>query len=220
MTMRLSHSSLTGTERTLVAVGTVSEASMFCAVRAGAPRRIVYDAWSFAGLGSAGLDSLGTGLVVPLAGSAALASGRGLATGAGALALASSGLGSVGSGWVGLASAGLVSAGFDVAAFSMVEPAEAWGEAVSRPGEPFADAGVGFEASGAACDPLPGGEALKYATQTGSTLWGSRWYWSNISSTSHSLAPRSLEGWPRDWSDWLPEGCGTAGFASSSDACE
>ena len=36
MTMRLSHSSLTGTDRTLVAVGTVSEASMFCAVRAGA----------------------------------------------------------------------------------------------------------------------------------------------------------------------------------------
>ena len=41
MTMRLSQSSLTGTERTLVAVGTVSDASMFCTVRAGAPRRIV-----------------------------------------------------------------------------------------------------------------------------------------------------------------------------------
>ena len=41
MTMRLSHSSLTGTERTLVAVGTVRLASMFCTVRAGAPLRTV-----------------------------------------------------------------------------------------------------------------------------------------------------------------------------------
>ena len=41
MTVRLSHSSLTGTERTEVAVGTVSEASMLATVRAGAPRRTV-----------------------------------------------------------------------------------------------------------------------------------------------------------------------------------
>ena len=156
--------------------------------------------------------------MVPLAGSAALASGRGLATGAGVPALASAGLVSAGLASAGLVSAGLlggpsVSAGFAAGALAVVEP-----------GEPLAEAGAGvgagFVAAGAACDPLPGGEALKYATQTGSTLWGSRWYWSNISSTSHSLAPRSLEGWPRDWSDWLPEGCGTAGFASSSDACE
>src|SRR4051812_21888800 len=40
MTIRLSISSLTGTCRTLVAVGTERLASMFCAVRAGAPRRI------------------------------------------------------------------------------------------------------------------------------------------------------------------------------------
>src|SRR3954471_9227556 len=83
MTVRLSHRSLTGTERTDVAVGTVSEASMFCAVRAGAPRSTVYDGSSLAGAGSAGLVSLGIGFVVPLAGSAALLSGRGLATGAG-----------------------------------------------------------------------------------------------------------------------------------------
>ncbi len=37
MTMRLSHSSFTGTERTLVAVGTVRLASMLATVRAGAP---------------------------------------------------------------------------------------------------------------------------------------------------------------------------------------
>ena len=41
MTVRLSHSSLTGTVRTDVAMGTLSEASMFCTVRAGAPRRMV-----------------------------------------------------------------------------------------------------------------------------------------------------------------------------------
>src|SRR6476469_7799623 len=83
MTIRLSQSSLTGTERTLVAVGTLSEESMFCTVRAGAPRSTVYVAWSTAAAGSTGFDSLGTGLVVPLAGSAAFASGRGFATGAG-----------------------------------------------------------------------------------------------------------------------------------------
>src|SRR6476661_6186796 len=54
MTVRLSHSSLTGTERTDVAVGTASEASMFWAVRAGAPRRTV-----LVGLG--GLAGLGDG---------------------------------------------------------------------------------------------------------------------------------------------------------------
>jgi hypothetical protein len=47
---------------------------------------MVYVAWSLAGVGSGGLDSFGTGLVVPLAGSAAFASGRGCATGAGTTA--------------------------------------------------------------------------------------------------------------------------------------
>ena len=41
MTVRLSQSSLTGTERTDVAVGTVSETSMLAAVRAGTPRSTV-----------------------------------------------------------------------------------------------------------------------------------------------------------------------------------
>src|SRR6478672_6410770 len=39
MTTRLSMSSLAGTARTLVAVGTVSETSMFATTREGAPRR-------------------------------------------------------------------------------------------------------------------------------------------------------------------------------------
>src|SRR3954451_4246430 len=44
MTTRLSMSSLAGTERTLVAVGTVSEVSMLATTRCGAPRRRV--TWS------------------------------------------------------------------------------------------------------------------------------------------------------------------------------
>src|SRR3954471_21414443 len=83
MTVRLSHRSLTGTERTEVAVGTVSDTSMFCAVRAGAPRSTVYVGSSLAAAGAGAGDSFGTGLVVPFAGSAAFACGRGFATGAG-----------------------------------------------------------------------------------------------------------------------------------------
>src|SRR4051812_23054318 len=41
MTTRWSISSFTGSDRTLVAVGTVSDRSMFFAVRAGAPRSVV-----------------------------------------------------------------------------------------------------------------------------------------------------------------------------------
>src|SRR5687768_13098912 len=83
MTVRLSQSSLTGTERTDVAVGTVRETSMFCAVRIGAPRRVTSLGASLALAGAAGLGSRGSGVLVPLAGSAALACGRGVATGAG-----------------------------------------------------------------------------------------------------------------------------------------
>src|SRR5690348_7454773 len=75
ITIRLSMSSLTGTERTLVAVGTARLASMFCAVRAGAPRRTVcFGASSTFGF-SAGSGSFGTGGVVRWAGGAAFAGG-------------------------------------------------------------------------------------------------------------------------------------------------
>src|SRR6478609_10214051 len=83
MTVRLSHSSLTGTERTEVAVGTVRESSMLATVRAGAPRSTVYVGWSPAAVGAGDSFSFGTGRSVPLAGSAALLSGRGVAWGAG-----------------------------------------------------------------------------------------------------------------------------------------
>src|SRR5215217_3219809 len=89
ITIRLSHSSLTGTDRTEVAVGTVSESSMFATVRAGAPRSTVYVGWSLAPDGAAASFSLGTGRSVPLAGSAALPSGRGVARGAGLVTVVS-----------------------------------------------------------------------------------------------------------------------------------
>src|SRR5918998_6941464 len=57
MTVRLSHSSLTGTVRTLVAVGTVRLVSMFLAVRAGAPLSVVSSGSSLASGRSVGLLS-------------------------------------------------------------------------------------------------------------------------------------------------------------------
>ena len=83
MTVRLSQSSLTGTERTEVAVGTVSEESMLATVRAGAPRRTLRVGSSLASARAAGAGSFATGLLVPWAGSAAVAAGRGFAFGAG-----------------------------------------------------------------------------------------------------------------------------------------
>src|SRR5918993_3561565 len=70
ITTRWSISSLTGSDRTLVAVGTDSEMSMFFAVRAGAPFRVVRTGSSratfgrLAGLGgSAGTPPRAPGLV-------------------------------------------------------------------------------------------------------------------------------------------------------------
>src|SRR4051812_36819831 len=82
MTMRLSHSSFTGTERTEVAVGTDRESSMLATVRAGAPRRTVYVGWSAAPDGSGSFFSWRTGAAVPFAGSAAASSRLGATCGA------------------------------------------------------------------------------------------------------------------------------------------
>src|SRR3954468_1005890 len=70
MTIRLSHNSLTGTDRTLVAVGTVRLRSMFCAVRAGAPRNGVTLGSSLASVGVLGVCSFGTGAGLVLTGGA------------------------------------------------------------------------------------------------------------------------------------------------------
>src|SRR6478672_6600769 len=64
MTIRLSQSSLTGTERTEVAVGTLRLTSMFWAVRAGAPRSTVRVGSSEASAAAGFSGSLGTGETV------------------------------------------------------------------------------------------------------------------------------------------------------------
>ena len=72
MTMRLSISSLAGNARTLVAVGTERLATMFCAVRAAAPRSLASSASAGGGVaccwacGAAG--ALGAAGVLGLAG--------------------------------------------------------------------------------------------------------------------------------------------------------
>src|SRR3954470_3477494 len=93
MTIRLSQSSLTGTERTEVAVGTLSDSSMLATVRAGAPRSTVYVGWSAAPESACASFSLGTGRSVPLVGSAALVWGRGVALGAGVRSVFAAGAG-------------------------------------------------------------------------------------------------------------------------------
>src|SRR3954452_5368077 len=196
ITIRLSQRSFTGTERTDVAVGTVSEASMLATVRAGAPRSTVYVGWSVTGAGAGAFFSFGTGLSVPLAGSAAALSGRGVARGAERPSGAETPVSPVG--------AAFSAAGFS-GAFS--------GAASVSP----AFAGVGE--SVAVAVPLAAGApfplVLKYAAQLGSTLPGSRWNCSYIPSTSHSLAPKSEDGADEAGSDGLVCWCGTSCFASS-----
>src|SRR5919112_1419088 len=51
---------------------------------------------------------------------------------------------------------------------------------------------------------VPGDLFAKKSHQTLSTLFGSCWYCSYISSTSHSLAPKSASG---SSADWLPADC-------------
>ena len=72
MTIRLSISSFAGTARTLVAVGTVRLAAMFCAVRAAAPRSLLSSASLGGGAVGAAWEGCagGTGPAVGLAGPA------------------------------------------------------------------------------------------------------------------------------------------------------
>src|SRR6476660_1788888 len=79
ITMRLSASSLAGTARTLVAVGTVSERFMFLTTAAAAPRSgdCVPPA-----TGAAGFAAAGAGAALAAAGAAAALAGAGAAGGA------------------------------------------------------------------------------------------------------------------------------------------
>src|SRR5689334_10406534 len=117
MTVRLSHSSLTGMLRTEVAVGTASEMSMFFAVASGMPLSWAYVGSSLASVGAAGFGSRGAGLLVPFAGSTALVlSGRGLATGIGAVTGACAAGAAAGAGAAGACAAGAAGAAAGAAA--------------------------------------------------------------------------------------------------------
>src|SRR5271170_7770420 len=89
MTIRLSMSSFAGTTRTLVAVGTLRLAAMFCAVRAAAPRSLLRSA-SLGG-GATGLVGAAGAAWEGCAGGAAAAAGLAAdvcgVTGAGAAAV-------------------------------------------------------------------------------------------------------------------------------------
>src|SRR5689334_1405543 len=188
MTIRLSQSSLTGTERTEVAVGTVRLASMFWAVRAGAPRSTVRVGSSEASAAAGGSGSLGTGEAVDGAEGRASARGlvspEGVATGFAGLvdSVRAAGLAAVS------ASGALFGAGF-ASVLGAVFTAD------------FRAGVASVEASGALVvpfEPLPefpsGALCSKKSHHTLSTLSGSRWYCSYISSTSHSFAPNAARG--------------------------
>lgn len=165
--VRWSMTSFIGIERTLVAVGMLSEESIFFAVRIGAPRRTWYfAAWS---VGSGRTVGFGASADNPpdvpgTAGDSLLfEAGRvvvAFCSGAGGALLAVSGL-------VGAAGAGF---GADVAV-------------------------AGCGAAGLASGVLVAAECLsKYSLQLGVTEFGSAWYASYISSMSHELAPKSSSG--------------------------
>src|SRR6185436_4620039 len=174
-------SSLTGRDRTLVAVGTVREMSMFFAVRAGAPRMVVLTGSSSGTLGRASRrgGSAGTAVRAPGAfGRASLIIGGFSTVGLGR---------DVGWAWGGAAGDAWAGAGAGPAAVvgfgSRPSPRGSaalwrcgcWLSVVAR-----SPASV----AGAPC-------ALKYSAHVSSTELGSAVYCSYISSNSQSLAPKS-----------------------------
>src|SRR4051812_16312076 len=194
ITIRLSHSSFTGTVRTLVAVGTLRLTSMFCAVRMGAPRSTVSVGSSTASGRVVGGTSFGTGAALVGAAFAAAAFSGAAFSGA-AFADAAFGAGFEGAGFAGAAWGALAS----VRAGAFTSPFEA--RAVD--GAPLFDG-----------TPFP--RDRKNSHQARSTLSGSAWYRSYISSTSHSLAPKSAIG-SAVVVGWLScTGSATRPFASSA----
>ena len=151
------------------------------------------------GVGAAARPSA-PGWWCPSAGSAALASGRGLATGAGAGVAAST-------------SAGAVSGAAGSGSARRCASAPAWCGCAAAGGAVFVAVAPGpRRGSAGAAEPFAAAVSEERAAHSGSTLLGSFWYCSRISSTSHSLAPNS-PGCSRA-GDGLPD-CGTARFASS-----
>src|SRR4051794_4799167 len=181
-------SSLTGTDRTLVAVGTVRLASMLDTVRAGAPRSTVSCGSSVASPFAAGSGSLGTGDAL-----AGLGAGAALVCGFGA-------------GRSDALAAALAEVSWGPVSWGPVfwEPVF-WGVGndssvlVAAPSAAFSGAFALFTCGGAPLPELPfeppsWGCVLKKSHHALSTLFGSRWYCWYISSTSHSFAPNSASG--------------------------
>src|SRR4051794_5929044 len=177
MTIRLSISSLTGTWRTLVAVGTWRLVSMFCAVRAGAPRRIFRSASSVvaaaagcAALGCAGFAGVGWFTVPPVG-----AAFWGTAACAGA--------GVAGDCVAGDCVAAAAAGAFEAGTVGVVPRLGASGVLLSDTGS-----GRGASAGGVVTGfASPSGlYVLKKSSHAGSTEFGSCWYFSYSSSTSHS----------------------------------
>ena len=200
MTTRLSMSSLAGTARTLVAVGTCRLASMLVTTRAAGPRSGT--TWSSTGTeGSAARgSSRGFGATFASGPVRRLLSGAAFASGAGATVDAAAGCCDAG-GVTGCAGV-FAAAGAD---WPFAAPLEA---PFDDPFEvPFE---VPFEAGVLLCPfvagvvpvvpPSPGGLLAKYEAHFGSTDFGSARYCWYISSTSHSLGPKSEMAVVRDWS--------------------
>ena len=163
MTTRLSNSNLTGIARTLVAVGTARLASMFCTVRAAAPRRI--DFWTSPGPPAGAGSSAGVVGVVW-----AVFTGTGFCS---VLALALGGFAdATGAAAADDGAADLAGAG---AAAGFVSGAGVLGASVAT--------------AVVACVVVPlveaGAPSLKNVAHLGSTDAGSSWNRSYISSTSH-----------------------------------
>src|SRR5215207_4042942 len=178
-------SSLTGSDRTLVAVGTVKETSMFLAVRARVPRRVVLvgssSGTSFRSIGVGG--SAGTPPRAPGALGRISLVGDGFSTvGLGRDAAGAGGGWAAGEAWAG---AGAGAAVVGVRSRRLAAGASA------------AVAGFGscFLAAAPSPAPVPGAPCeLKYSAQVSSTELGSVVYRSYISSSSQSLAPKSASG--------------------------
>src|SRR4029079_7002097 len=215
ITIRLSQSSFTGPGRTLVAVGTVNDTSMLAAVRAGAPRSTVYDGSSVASVFCVGWWSLGSvDFWVAVDGSVLVPFPSGL------LPVFAGALSSVFWGaFVGGFSACFCACFWGafcpvvVAVFTGACLAACCG-ALSYVFSFLVGASLVVAPLSPAGAPLPLLSMVrKKSHQALSTLFGSRWYCSYISSTSHSFAPNAssalLDGGVES------EDSGTTGFASS-----
>src|SRR5690606_32136183 len=176
MTMRLSAISLAGTARTLVAVGTLSEASMFFAMAAAAPRRTLVSGSDFACFSAlSAFSALAAWPDRPELAPFSAGCGAGLGVGfAGAACWACCGSAFLGSACFGSACAGCSAGAVEGAAAALADP---W---------PLAEGAASVVSGFRSC---VGEKSAKNSCHAASTEEGSARNWSYISSTSHSLGP-------------------------------